>query len=200
MSQDADSKPSRWSTAFTPLVVAAAVLLGGAIFHFQSSICSPYEISRSQAPDQQHVAIVREQACGVGTLGVTYQTISVQTRQPPGKETEVFKTDLAQPILSWTDAGQLVVTVSEIGWIGVSLHRAEGVDILYQLSDRLSDEQIAQRIAARDRKKFEDYLHTPSPPPQGNFGSYVLEKKFDRENLKSFKAWAAANVSATSSH
>jgi hypothetical protein len=196
MSQGDGANRSWLSRALIPLIVAAAALLGGAVFHFQSSVCSPYEISRSEAPDRQHVAIVREQACGVGTLGVSYQTISVQAKGAPGKETEVFKTDLARPILSWADAGHLVITVTEIGWIGVSLHRAEGIDIAYQLSDRLSDEQIAQRIAARDQKKLEDYLHDPSPPPQGNFGSYVLEQKFDRENLLRFKTWAGANVAA----
>jgi len=179
-----------------PVIVIAivAIEVRACIPRLQAYACSTYEISRSEAPDQRHVAVLKERTCALGPLGGTSQSIFMQSKDSTVSGSEIFTTDLAEPILSWTDASHFLITISEVAWIGTSLHRVDGVAIDYRLSDRMSDDQIAQRSAARDQKRMVDYLKNPSPPPQGSFGGYVLAKKFEKETLEKFKAWARANI------
>lgn len=194
MSQGVDFGRARWWKPRALLTIAAMLLAGALAHRFQATVCSPYEIARAEAPDGGHVAILREQSCGIGSLGETFQTVSLRAADTRAPETEIFRTDLAQPLLSWIDASRLTITVTEVGWIGRSQHQADGVAIDYVLSERLSDAQIAQRQAERDRKNMEEYLRNPSPPPQGKFGGYVLEKTQQRESVDKFKAWARVNI------
>jgi hypothetical protein len=200
MSQMTSNKYATWVRIILPTLVLAAIIFGIRSWFLQirANSCYFVEKLRSEAPNKIHVAVVSEQICDAPLAATTNLVVAMQViPSPPGeKGVDFFITRAAFPILSWKDSQHLVVTISDIGWIGTSLHEAAGAQIEYRLAAGLAEAQIKQRIAERNERVLADIRRHPSPPGQpGNaLVALKLANEAQQENLDKFKTWVRVNI------
>lgn len=185
-----------WIKCVVGLVLAAflAVGIGTWVSALPAEGCFVGPTSTSSSPDKIYEALLFEKTCTFGPFGGTYHIVSLRSIGSADEGTEIFSADLSAPALLWLEAHRLMVTINDVSWVGVSLHRVDGIEVSYQLADRLSEADVSERERVWEERSLAN-IH-PAPPGQSNeaLKSFYLAKAAQKERFEKFKAWARANI------
>jgi hypothetical protein len=183
--------------SFVKGYLLAALFLGVGLFVVVGMLgklmfpCAQRISLRQPSPDNKHELRMVDHYCDAPLYGSIWYTISISDTDGSSEGKEIFSAD-ESPDLSWVNNEHVVITISGIGDIHTSLHKAGMIVVSYRLAERLHEGNFAKGMNKYEQQGMEAASKglTPGRSP----GATRKNIEFMWTRYRKLHEWALKNV------